>query len=56
MSDGDKVQCEKCGEWAWVGATMIVKQPDEKPDVEVCEVGSLPRVEGKARRIVREAA
>jgi phenylacetate-coenzyme A ligase PaaK-like adenylate-forming protein len=24
------------------------------PDVEVCEVGSLPRVEGKARRIVRE--
>jgi phenylacetate-CoA ligase len=26
------------------------------PDVEVCEVGSLPRVEGKARRIVRETA
>ena len=25
------------------------------PDVEVCEVGSLPRVEGKARRIVRES-
>jgi phenylacetate-CoA ligase len=24
------------------------------PDVEVCEIGSLPRVEGKARRIVRE--
>lgn len=26
-----------------------------RPDVEVCEVGSLPRVEGKARRIVRES-
>jgi phenylacetate-CoA ligase len=26
------------------------------PHVEVCEVGSLPRVEGKARRIVRETA
>jgi phenylacetate-CoA ligase len=24
------------------------------PDVEVCEIGSLPRVEGKARRVVRE--
>jgi phenylacetate-CoA ligase len=24
------------------------------PDVEVCDVGSLPRVEGKARRVVRE--
>lgn len=25
------------------------------PDVEVCEIGSLPRVEGKAKRLIREA-
>lgn len=25
------------------------------PDVQVCEIGSLPRVEGKAKRIVRES-
>ena len=24
------------------------------PQVEVCEMGSLPRVEGKARRLIRE--
>ncbi len=25
------------------------------PDVEVCEIGSLPRVEGKAKRLIRES-
>ena len=25
------------------------------PEVEVCEIGSLPRVEGKAKRLIREA-
>ena len=24
------------------------------PEVEVCEIGSLPRVEGKAKRLIRE--
>ena len=25
------------------------------PEVEVCEIGALPRVEGKAKRLIREA-
>jgi phenylacetate-CoA ligase len=25
------------------------------PEVEVCDIGSLPRVEGKAKRLIREA-
>ena len=25
------------------------------PEVEVCEIGGLPRVEGKAKRLIREA-
>lgn len=36
-------------------AEMVKYRITVTPEVEVCEIGSLPRVEGKAKRVVRES-